>query len=37
MAKGNRTPTTHHTTARAKRAIELIYIDTAGPFLASFE
>ena len=32
MAKGNRAPTAHHTTARAKRPMELIHIDTAGPF-----
>ena len=35
MAKGNRAPTTHHTTARAKKPMELIHIDTAGPFSAS--
>ena len=35
MAKGNRVPTAHHTTARAKRPIELIHIDTTGPFPAS--
>ena len=35
MAKGNRAPTAHHTTARAKRAMEPIHIDTAGPFPAS--
>ena len=35
MAKGNRAPTAHHTTARAKRPMELIHIDTAGPFPAS--
>ena len=34
MAKGNRAPTAHHPTARAKRPMELIYIDTAGPFPA---
>ena len=34
-AKGNRAPTVHHTTARAKRPMELIHIDTAGPFPAS--
>ena len=32
MAKGNRAPTAHHTTARAKRPMELVHIDTAGPF-----
>ena len=35
MAKGNRAPTPHHTTARAKRPMELVHIDTAGPFPAS--
>ena len=35
MAKGNRAPTAHYTTARAKRPMELIHIDTAGPFPAS--
>ena len=35
MAKGNRAPTAHHTTSRAKRPTELIRIDTAGPFPAS--
>ena len=35
MAKGNRAPTAHHTTARAKRPMGLIHIDTAGPFPAS--
>ena len=35
MAKGNRAPTAHHTTARAKRPMELIHIDTASPFPAS--
>ena len=35
MAKGNRAPTTHHTTAPTKRPMELIHIDTAGPFPAS--
>ena len=28
MAKGNRAPTAHHTTARANRSMELIHIDT---------
>ena len=37
MAKGNRAPTVHHTTVRAKRPMELIHIDTAGPFPASLE
>ena len=36
MAKGNRAPTAHHTTARAKRPMELIHIDTTGPFPAPF-
>ena len=31
MSKSNRAPTAHHTTARAKRPIELVDIDTAGP------
>ena len=35
MAKGNRAPTAHHTTARAKRPMELVHIDTAGPCQAS--
>ena len=35
MAKGNPAPTAHHATARAKRSMELIHIDTAGPFPAS--
>jgi len=35
MAKGNRAPTPHHTTARAKRPMELVHIDTAGPYPAS--
>ena len=35
MAKENRAPTAHHTTARVKRPMELIHIDTAGPFPAS--
>ena len=35
MAKGNRAPPAHHTTARAKRSMELVHIDTAGPFPAS--
>ena len=34
MAEGNRAPT-DHMTARVKRPIELIHIDTAGPFPAS--
>ena len=34
--KSNRAPTAHHTTARAKRPIELlVHIDTAGPIPAS--
>ena len=35
MAKMNRAPTAHHTTARAKRPMELVRIDTGGPFPAS--
>ena len=35
MAKGNRARTAHHTTARVKRPMELVHIDTAGPFRAS--
>ena len=35
MAKGNRMPTAHHTTARAKRSMELVHVDTAGPFPVS--
>ena len=35
MAKGNRAPTAHHTTVRAKKPITLVHIDTAGHFLAS--
>ena len=37
MAKGNRAPTAHHTTARAKGPMELVHvhIDTVGPFPAS--
>ena len=35
MAKGNRAPTAHHRTARANRPMELIHIDTAGPFPVS--
>ncbi|CAN0004374.1 unnamed protein product, partial [Ascophyllum nodosum] len=34
-AKRNRASPTHHTTARAKRPMELVHIDTAGPFSAS--
>ena len=34
-AKGNRAPTAHHTTVRAKRPMELVHIDTVGPFPAS--
>ena len=33
--QGNRVPTAHHMTARAKRPMELVRIDTAGPFPAS--
>ena len=35
MAKGNWAPTAHHTTARAKRPMELVHIGTAGPRPAS--
>ena len=35
MAKGNPAPTAHHTTARAKGPMELVNIDTAGPFPVS--
>ena len=35
MAKANRAPIAHHTTARAKRLMELVHIDTAIPFPAS--
>ena len=35
MSKSNRAPTAHHTTTRAKRPIELLHIDTAGPIPAS--
>ena len=31
MTKGKRAPTAHHTTARARRSMELVHIDTAGP------
>ena len=34
-AKGDRASTAHHTTVRAKRPMDLIHIDTAGPFPAS--
>ena len=33
--KENRAPTAHHKTARAKRPMELVHIDTTGPFPAS--
>ena len=36
MTKGNRAPTAHHMKARVKRPMELIHIDTPGPFPASF-
>ena len=32
MAKGNRAPASHHTTANAKRPKELVHIGTTGPF-----
>ena len=35
MAKGNRASTAHHTTARAKRPMELVQVDNADPFPAS--
>ena len=35
MTKGDRAPTAHHTTARAKKPMELVHIDAAGPFPAS--
>ena len=35
MAKENRAPTAHHTTAGAKRPMELVHIDTADPFPGS--
>ena len=35
MAKRNRAPTAHHTTARAKRPMELVYIDTTVLFPVS--
>ena len=37
MAKRNRAPTAHHTTARANRPMELSHIDTVGPFPTSPE
>ena len=33
--QGNRAPTTHHTTARAKKPTKLVHIDTVGTFPAS--
>ena len=32
MAKGVRAPTPHHTTSRAEAPLDLVHIDTAGPF-----
>lgn len=32
MAKGNRAPIAHHTTAPAERWMELVHIETLGPF-----
>ena len=32
MAKGIRAPTPHHTTSRAEAPLDLVHIDTAGPF-----
>ena len=37
MAKSNRAPTAHRTTARAKRPIELVHIDTSGPIPAPLD
>lgn len=34
-AKGNGGPTRHQTTSRATKPMELVNIDTAGPFLVS--
>ena len=35
MAKGIRGPTLHHTTARAAAPMDMVHIDTAGPFQES--
>ena len=32
IAKGTRSPTSHHTTSRAAAPIDMVHIDTAGPF-----
>ena len=37
MVKGNRAPTQHHRTARTKRPMELVHINTVGPFPVSLE
>ena len=37
MAKGIRTPTPHHTTSRAAAPMDMVHIDTAGPFQESLE
>ena len=36
MAKGIRAPTPHRTTSRAEAPLDLVHIDTAGPFPESF-
>ena len=35
MAKGIRAPTPHHTTSRAAAPVDMVHIDTAGPFQES--
>ena len=35
MANGIRAPTPHHTTSRAAAPVDMVYIDTAGPFQES--
>ena len=37
MAKGIHAPTPHRTTSRAEAPLDLVHIDTAGPFLESLE
>ena len=37
MAKGIRAPTPHRTTSRAEAPLDLVHIDTAGPFPESWE
>ena len=32
MAKGIRAPTPHHTTSRAAAPLDMVHVDTAGPF-----